>query len=391
MKRYTGKEKSLNILLILLSLLIGLLICEVGLRLVKEKSDIFPTNPTPDPILGLRLQPFESGTDARGFRNSKAEGYFPILCIGDSLTYGYGLPLKDTIPQQLSLILGKNVYNMGLPSYGPVQYYELYKVSRKMQPQKTIIAFFMGNDLLDAYFLVKKNKYWHWLLKEIGGDDQLRALSFCSLPVDTDKIDVQYLDPERINLNLRKGGSLIWAVHSWLRLHSALYANAFELIVKPLVQKHLQLPGFFHTPSIDTVFVPGGNLKFQDLHDPRVRSGLLITKRIIELLSLEQRGQPDLLFTIIPTKENVYYEFLKKKNITLPNEFECAVHYEREISQWLTEIITANGVGFVNVFPPLAESAADGTLLYQQLSDCHLNRAGNRIVATALGKALKDQ
>ena len=370
----------------------GLLVCELVLRLVSHGSDIMPMIPTPDPILGWRLPPLQSGLDARGFRNITAEGDFPIVCIGDSMIYGAGLPFRYAVPQQMSLMLGELVYNMGGPAYGPIQYYQLFKESRNMHPRKTIIAIFMGNNLLKAYFMAYQHEHWKWLVNESGDDNQLQTMSRCSLPVDFAKIDFQYLDPEKVLLHSsNKGGSFVRAVHEFLSSHSAIYANLYERMVKPLVQKRLQLPGvYFYSTAIDTVFVPGGNLRYLDLQDNRVRRGLLITKKIIELLSTEQRGNHDLLFTILPTKENVYYNFLKSKNIALPNEFECCVHYEREISRWLNNVIKSNGFGFIDVFPPLEKGATDGVLLYNHLSDCHLNAEGSRIVAKTICNALKN-
>ena len=60
-------------------------------------------------------------------------------------------------------------------------------------------------------------------------DCQVQGLTLCPLPVDLDKIAVPYLDPDRINLNLERG-LIIWKILSFLRLHSALYANFFEVM-----------------------------------------------------------------------------------------------------------------------------------------------------------------
>jgi len=99
--------KVINTGLILISLLMGLLVCELVLRIVSHESDMMPMIPTPDPILGWRLPPLQSGLYARGFRNITAEGDFPIVCIGDSMIYGAGLPFRYAVPQQMSLMLGE--------------------------------------------------------------------------------------------------------------------------------------------------------------------------------------------------------------------------------------------------------------------------------------------
>lgn len=391
------KDRGLNIFLVTVSLIVGLLLCESAVRMMRPSSDIFPAHPAADPILGIRLLPFQSGHDGKGFRNDTAEGYFPIVFIGDSVVYGIGIPRPRAIPQQLSRMIEKPVYNMGLGSYGPVQYYQLYQESREMHPQKTIISLFMGNDILDAYFLVADHDYWQWLLPEMGTDHQLDHIPLCSLPYQRKYREDPYLTPGLITIQLKESGSLLWQVHSFLRLHSALYALQYEGLVKPVVQriferqKHLQQPGAFHSPVLDTIFIPEANLRCLDLRDARVRQGLLITKKIVEMLGGLQKNKDDLLFTIIPTKEYVYYDFLKSRNVILTPEFECAVHYEREITGWLINLITANGFPVVDVLPALKDAAAEGGMLYHSSSDAHPHVAGNRVIATTLLNALKDK
>ena len=137
--------------------------------------------------------------------------------------------------------------------------------------------------------------------------------------------------------------------------------------------------------------MPGTNLRGLDLRAEDVRTGLLITRKIIEKMGDLKIPKKDLLVIMIPTKENVYYQFLSDQNTVLPAEYECAVHYEREIGRWLQQVITQNGFTFLDVFPPLEKSARQGNLLYHSSSDAHLNARGNRLVADALYQALRDK
>ncbi len=377
---------------------VSLLVCETIVRFIRPASDIFPADPTPDPILGIRLLPFQSGHDGKGFRNRTAAGYFPIVCIGDSMIYGISVPRKYAIPQQLSRLVHQPVYNMGLGSYGPVQYYQLLINSQEMHPQKTIISFFLGNDLLDAADIVNERDYWKGLQKDLDDAGQLHDFGVCPIPLGDHAPQYKYQDPNIVTMRLRKSGSPIWEIHSSLRLHSGLYALIYEGSVKPLIARllerkvHLNLPGAFYSPQVDTIFVPGVNLTSLDPQNPQVRLGLLVTKKVLELMAQfpdAQKDRQNLLFFITPTKENVYYNYLTSRKIALPPQFECAVYYEREISRWLQKSITAKGFRFIDVFPQMEQAANQGVILYHVSSDAHPNIAGNRVIAQALAEALK--
>ena len=231
------KENKVRTLLLLLSLLFGLLVCEGIVRLTRPASDIFPADPAADPILGIHLLPFQSGHDGKGFRNRTAEGYFPIVIIGDSMIYGIGMARKYAIPQQLSGLLNQPVYNMGLGSYGPVQYYQLLINSREMHPQKTVIALFLGNDMLDAADMVAHKAYWKKLGQDLGGGQQLAAITPCERPLGDQTAKYEYQDPNIITIRLKKPGSWLWEAHAFLRLHLGLYALTYEGLMKPLTER----------------------------------------------------------------------------------------------------------------------------------------------------------
>ena len=391
----SGKRLT-NLFLVALSLAVALGLCELAARAIHPASDIFPSNPARDPILGHRILPYQSGHDGRGFRNKTSQGDFTVVCIGDSQVYGAGIARSYAFPQQLSRLLHQPVYNMGLGGYGPVQYYQLLQESRQLHPKKTVIAFFLGNDLLDAYAAVRQD-YWHGLKPGPTEAGQLTSIPLCARSYSqSDSREPQYA-PDIITFKLKTGGSWVWRIHSWLRLHSALYALQYEGLVKPLIQrtlerkKHLEAPGAFSSPEVDTIFMPGINLRSLDLRVEDVRTGLLITRKIIEKMADLQIPKKDLLFIMIPTKENIYYQFLRDRKVVLPAEYECAVHYERVIGSWLQQVITQNGFTCLDVFPPLEKAARQGNLPYHSSSDAHLNARGNRLVAETLYQALRDK
>jgi hypothetical protein len=155
---------------------------------------------------------------------------------------------------------------------------------------------------------------------------------------------------------------------------------------------YLKTPGAFYSPEVDTVFQPEDNLTSMDPRNPQVRLGLLITKKVVELMAQLpdlQKNRKSVLFFITPTKANVYYNYLTSRKVTLPPQFDCAVYYEREISRWLQHVIMGNGFQFIDVFPRMEQAANRGVLLYPTSSDGHPNIAGNKIIAQVIADALK--
>ncbi len=389
---FSARKSLLRWGLLITSLVIGVMLSEVVLRHFRPLSDVIPAQPSEDEFLRHRILPYQSGHDKNGFRNDTAEGYFPIICIGDSQVYGTSVSRKYAFPQQLSRILNLPVYNMGLGGYGPIQYYYLLKEARKTKPKIIIIAIAMNNDMLETYDLAAELPKWNWMLDEIKGDNWLDDCPSCSLTYKRSH-NIKY-NPDIITSELKESGSLTYRVHLFFRLHSVLYASLYEDLLKPIIrslmekQKHLDMPGAYHVDFLDTVFLPGYYIGSVDLRDERIRTGAKLTKKIIEMMGAEEKDKKKLLFVLIPTKEAVYYNFLKQRGARLPAEFECQVYYERVIAKQLQNIITAQGFQFLDVLPTLEAAANRGILLYPASSDCHPNKRGLRLIANALSNAI---
>jgi hypothetical protein len=134
--------------LALTATLLGLLIAEAGLRLTGVASTrrgaawyAGGSHPRflfePDPVAGYRLRPGFAGVDlarsgefevpvaidALGFRTERAAGAQGggVLAVGDSLTFGEGVPADQAYPARLQALLGVPVANAGVPGYSSRQ------------------------------------------------------------------------------------------------------------------------------------------------------------------------------------------------------------------------------------------------------------------------------
>ncbi len=147
---------------------IGLLIVEIGLRLIGVS---YPQPYIPDPDLGTRLQPGFAGWFARegrafvevnsaGFRDrerslNKPDGAFRIVVLGDSYAEAVQVPVEQTFWSVLEQELNKTssgkpveVLNFGISGFGTAQELEtLRHVALKYEPDLVLVAFLSGNDV----------------------------------------------------------------------------------------------------------------------------------------------------------------------------------------------------------------------------------------------------
>jgi GDSL-like Lipase/Acylhydrolase family len=134
-----------RIALVLASIVLGLLVLELGLRLVEAGPQALVEWPNyvreqriasrshsgaqarPDPQLGFIGLPgyasAELNNDARGFRVTPAPAGLtlkepPIVAVGGSFTQGAEVADDETLPSYLQALLGRRVINAGVIAYG---------------------------------------------------------------------------------------------------------------------------------------------------------------------------------------------------------------------------------------------------------------------------------
>jgi hypothetical protein len=88
--------------------------------------------------------------------------------LGDSWTYGAGVPSDAAWPHVLSERLNRQVYNMGVPGTGPFQSREILYQALQLHPKVVIFGFYFGNDLVDDFLFAEKyNKLSEFLTPEV--------------------------------------------------------------------------------------------------------------------------------------------------------------------------------------------------------------------------------
>ena len=87
-----------------------------------------------DEHLGWRLNPGYPDIDAWGFRNDGVPDRADVVILGDSQTYGYGVPPQHSWPRVLQSLTGHSAYNIACSGYSPVHGLVIWDDVVSLQP-----------------------------------------------------------------------------------------------------------------------------------------------------------------------------------------------------------------------------------------------------------------
>lgn len=296
-----------------------------------------------DPLTRVRNQPFFPRVtalgphDILGFRNREVPVVADIVTIGDSVTYGNNALMEQNWPGHLQTAINRdevNVYNMSTGGWAAVQYLDMFSNATLFKPRVIVVAFYSGNDSLESFSMVYGNKHWNWLVP----DADLTA---------SDAPSVTFPAPETER----------WAV-------------AFQ-------------------DGVSTVFTPTLRLASNQDHQA-VKAGYDIMAGVAEHMSgLAQKAGTRVVFTIIPTKELVFAEKVKREGITVPQDYELLVEHESNNIQGLAKAIMAlPNAAYIDLLTPLQESALDATNLYTASMDGHPAATGYRVIGETIAQGI---
>jgi len=294
-----------------------------------------------DPLLGIRGKPFfgrphlgEKGPhDALGFRNLFIPVFADIIVFGDSQTYGNNVPLELNWPSVLAGQLGRefSMYNMALGGWGPAQYLAMARYALAFRPSVFVVAFYSGNDPLDAF-------------RYVYNFDEFKDLR---------------LFPEMSAKDLAEVVVKPIAVPVW----RAILGPGEKLILQPNYR-------YLANDRRSKVAMAGWKIMAECAR----RIGIIASQNTIKVV-----------FTIIPTKELCFHEYLLRKRIALEPTYEKLIRDEQRNIAELRDFITGNRCGiYVDLLPGLRALALAGENIYPSHADGHPLAAGYRGIASAL-------
>jgi hypothetical protein len=355
-----------------LSVALALLLGEGAARLVLEPVDYLMVTPVFDSVLGRRLEPGASGHDQWGFRNREVPRRADVVTIGDSQTYGIGVPRRSSWPAQLSELTGRQVYNAALAGHSPPQYYELLRrYALPLKPAHVVVGFYYGNDLSEAYRRVYALPHY----------TAFRRADAPPLPSEP---------PTRYSK------SKFWSkLRRWLSSNSVLYRATVSSVSQHadraeqfLGQARNDLVRFHHGTS-GTVFSPGARLGALHLDSATVREGLRISLAQFELMArLCDTSGLGFSIALIPTKERVYQSLIEadpelRKHPVLRE----LIVQEGEVDQRVRRFLQERGISYIDLLPALQDTVIHRRI-YRPDDDGHPTAQGYAVIAREVARAI---
>jgi hypothetical protein len=359
-------------LIVLVSITIGVLLCEAGSRLLLNPADYLSATTVKDKVLGITIASHSRGFDEWGFRNRRVPSRADVVALGDSHTYGNTATMDDAWPSVVARSTGLEVYNLGLGGYGPNQYYHLLMTKGlSLRPRWVVCGLYMGDDFENAFSITYGLDSWSWLRN--GRWDAA--------------------DP---NIwGAAEPAGLAAGTRNWLSEHSLVYRLVFHGPVLASMKEKLRPADPFTTSvsvterNIQEAFRPIGIANRLNQADGRVREGMRITFLLLQKMNAAC-GRHDCKFVlvIIPTKETVFAEYLERNSrLHLHDVVASLIANERTARNALVEFLDRYAIAYVDTLPALRQAV--GHELYARTTrDMHPSKNGYRVIGDAVATYL---
>src|SRR5262249_38367201 len=337
-----------NSAVLLISCVIGLVLCEVGVRFALTASDYLTVEMVSDEVLGAvpSRHTRAGGYDSWGFRNRHVPDSSDVVAIGDSHTYGNTARMDDAWPAVLERLSGRSVYNMGLGGYGPNQYFHLLQTKAiKLKPQTIVVGLYMGDDFENAFLITYGLDHWAYL---------------------------RTLPKEKVNFDIWEAPTApTWQkkIRIWLSRHSVIYQLVFHGPLLGRFQGETQIkyaPQFSDRATALIIpeknilegFLPTGILRRLDQESESVREGMRITfKLLAEMNEISRQNNAQFVVAVIPTKEMVFAEYLEHNSqLPLSDVVDKVISNERSAREKTFEFLKHSQIAYVDTLPALRRS-----------------------------------
>ncbi len=352
----------------------------------------------PDDRLGTRPNPDFPGHDENGFRNSRVPARADIVALGDSQTYGTGVPGDAAWPRRLEGLTGKVVYGMAHGGYGPGHSLLLWDEAATLRPRVVVEAFYAGNDLYDSFNLVYNRRQLpdlrhadpeverRVLAAEKRGPIGSRPLAGeGALPSSPPSGESGFSTRRLLDRYSRLHGLVGGIAREVRQVRQRIFPDAKWEKRARLAAADPETMRVFDDGRSRTVFTSARRLAALDQTDPRIAEGQRISLEAIARMSaLALDEHVRFMVALIPTKELVF-----KSSVLDPSErFRRLIENEERLWATTVSFLEDLGVEYVDALPDLREALSLGNQPYPESRDGHPNRAGQRAIAGAVNRQL---
>jgi hypothetical protein len=382
-----------------LALTVGLVAGELLLRFVSGISRdahwaLHPWRPAKiaDQRLGTRGDPSFPDHDARGFRNARTLGRADVVALGDSHTYGSGVARSDIWTGELAEALGVTVANLAFPGWGPVQYCNVLDETLALSPQRVIVGFYLGNDLVDA-FLMSLTPAGRRLVEpeEESAAATLeraqpikRATAELAAPQDLDRplrwptLLVQLSERSRLAALPRAFAHAMDRRRRARRDPEALWGR-WRAFARASPERF----GVVDSPESRTILTPAYRALALNPDDPRIALGFEVSCRALAEIDRRCRSSgAALTVMLIPTKERVLEPLVDADGRT--DAHRRLLVYESTTCARLLRFLAERKIDAVDAMPALQDAVRRGDRPYFESGDGHPTPAGHHAMARLL-------
>ena len=358
---------------LVISLIISLVILEVGLRVFTPFPVSRVSNRVEHEKLGHVMNANMEEIDEHGFRNNILPS-INIVALGDSHTYGFNVASENSWPKLLGRKLEKYVYNYGIGGYGILQYEYLLNKSTEINPEVILLGLYLANDLNDIC-QISSNQYWASRAKELHIDGNL-----CP---ETEK------PHQKPNAAANKKGmaTLLW---SWLNDKSATISIASEYYSRFSTVNKIE-----DGEIIDSLVINDGKIKteiafkrikaheeYMNMNRPHIQMAYEALKNFLS--DAQKHSESDNIrfgVLFIPSKERVFYNYLIQRGYNVPKEYKQLVANEDELKANLSLFLENSKISFTDVLPDMEIALLKYGNIYPIKDDGHPNEIGYQIYA----------
>jgi len=368
-----------NVVVVLVSLLVGTILCEVGARFVLNPADYLSVTTLRDPVLGMTIAPDSPGFDKWGFRNPGVPESVDVLALGDSHTYGNTAKMDEAWPSVVHRQTGLTVYNMGLGGYGPNQYYQLLTTRGvSLHPKRVGLGLYMGEDFENAFSTTYG--LYHWASLRTGRWDKVEADIWG---------DEEAPGRFKILRNWLSRNSVIYrlVVHgpALRRLKGSLQTKLANVTADPSVTTFDSADGTIHE-AFRPIRIAAG----LDQERAEVKEGMRLTFHFLQEMDLAcRRSGCSFSVVIIPTKETVFASYLQSDpQLNLKDVINAVITNEQIATTVLEKFLDDAGIPYVVTLPALRERVSE-QLYYRGPADMHPGPNGYKVIGETVARYLR--